>query len=189
MATTPLVADTWVMPSPPRSDAAPPASLPTRRATPWPVRAAAVLVMLTAPVATWWLVGENPGANLGMEPAEYPQYYDYVVHPPAIDPTVARYVGRGATAIALAAAVGLVVALGTRRLDRRWLLSIGPVIVAGALVGIAERVITSAAVGANIGAGMAILFGTPTVVGLLIWSLVWTVYVRRGTELASETAP
>lgn len=189
MAPVAHLADTEPMTTPPAYGYRPPAPKPRRRPTRWPVWAAALLLVLAAPLATWWLVGENPGAALGMDPAQYPDSYDYLVHPPSIDPAVARIVGRAATFVATAAALALAVALGTRRLDWRWLLSVGPLVAAGAVIGIAERVITSAVVGANIGGGMAILFGTPTVLALLAWSGLWGLSVRRGTILGSSASP
>lgn len=54
---------------------------------------------------------------------------------------------------------------------------------AGLLVGVGWRVLTAGVIGANIGAGLVIVFGGPVVAGLLLWALgrgVWLANHRPG---------
>lgn len=155
-----------------------------RRPTAWWARVAAVVVIVTIPVATWWLVGPNPGNEIGSDPELRPDDYDYLFHPPAIDADVERFVG-------IAAVVGVVVSLGAlvfaarrRQIDRRWR---GPILIVCAvavIVGVAERVMTAAVVGANIGGGFFLLFGTPTVLFLLAASIIWSIRILRTTTVS-----
>ncbi|HET8929932.1 MAG TPA: hypothetical protein VFN21_04670 [Acidimicrobiales bacterium] len=51
----------------------------------------------------------------------------------------------------------------------------------GAIAGVAERTMTAATIGANIGAGILVLFGTPIVAFLAIGSAVWSIQMFRST--------
>jgi len=142
---------------------------------------ASVLLVLASPVATWWLVGPNPGDEIGSDPTLRPDDYDYLFHPPAIDANVERAGGRAAAAIALLAVAALVVEARRGHIDRRWWPPILAMTLVGAIIGLAGRVMTAAVVGANIGGGFMLLFGTPVVLALVIGSIVWSIQTLRTT--------
>ena len=158
-----------------------PAQRGTRRRTSWSARVASVLLVLAAPVATWWLVGPNPGDGLGSDPMLRPDDYDYLFHPPAIDATMERVGGWAAVAIAALGVALLVAEARHGRIDRRWWPPIVAMTLVGAIIGLAGRVMTAAVVGANIGGGFMLLFGTPVVLALVIGSTVWSIQTLRTT--------
>lgn len=158
-----------------------PAQRGTRRRTSWSARLASVLLILAAPVATWWLVGPNPGDGLGSDPMLRPDDYDYLFHPPAIDATMERVGGWAAVAVAALGVALLVVEARHGRIDRRWWPPIVGMTLVGAIIGLAGRVMTAAVVGANIGDGFMLLFGPPVVLVLVIGSIVWSIQNLRTT--------
>ena len=163
-----------------------PAQRGTRRPTSWAARVASVLLVLAAPVATWWLVGPNPGDEIGSDPTLRPDDYDYLFHPPAIDAPVERVGGRAAVVMVLLAGALLAAEARRGRIDRRWWPPIVAMTLVGAIIGLAGRVMTAAVVGANIGGGFMLLFGTPVVLALVIGSIVWSIQILRTT---TPTAP
>lgn len=157
---------------------------PVRHPTVWWARVAVGVLIVTVPVATWWLVGPNPGNEIGSDPALRPDDYDYLFHPPAIDVDVERVVG-------IVAVVGVTMSLGAliwaarrQQIDRSWRGPILTVCAVGVIVGVAERVMTAAVVGANIGGGFCLLFGTPTVLVLLGASIGGSIRILRTTTVS-----
>lgn len=140
-----------------------------------------MLLVLAAPVATWWLVGPNPGDGLGSDPTLRPDDYDYLFHPPAIDATMERVGGWAAVAVAALGVALLVVEARHGRIDRRWWPPIVAMTLVGAIIGLSGRVMTAAVVGANIGDGFMLLFGPPVVLVLVIGSIVWSIQNLRTT--------
>jgi hypothetical protein len=139
---------------------------------PFAVAPAAIGLALATPVATWWLVGQQDAdVPAGTE-------LDYAYRPLDIDPEVERVVGIGSTLLAVVSAVVL---LGfRRRFDRRWWSVLIPVLAAGVLIGSGWRVLTAGVIGANIGAGMMLLFGVPLIAALLIWAVGRSLYLLFG---------
>lgn len=140
--------------------------------------AAAVTLIVTTPVATWGLMGRQDAA--GFEPAEL----DYLVRPFAIPEGAETAIGVAAAVLAAGAAVllGRASRPGPDRFDGRWWEVIGPLLAAGLLAGAIWRTVTAGVIGANIGAGLAILLGGPAVAGLVLWSLgrgLWLARSRR----------
>ncbi|MDX2702755.1 hypothetical protein PV350_07805 [Streptomyces sp. PA03-6a] len=140
--------------------------------------AAAVTLIVTTPVATWGLMGRQDAA--GFEPAEL----DYLVRPFAIPEGAETAIGVAAAVLAAGAAVllGRASRPGPDRFDGRWWEVIGPLLAAGLLAGAIWRTVTAGVIGANIGAGLAILLGGPVVAGLVLWSLgrgLWLARSRR----------
>ena len=112
-------------------------------------------------LVSWWLIGDL--SSSGFSPDEL----DYMVRTPDV---IERNSATAGVVGAVTAAVGLVVVsllfLGGR-LERRSLILIGAGAGCGAFLGLAARTITAGGIGANIGAGLVILFGVPAaVVGL-----------------------
>ncbi|MFF3945305.1 hypothetical protein ACFYYN_10850 [Streptomyces sp. NPDC001902] len=140
--------------------------------------AAAVTLIVTTPVATWGLMGRQDAA--GFEPAEL----DYLAQPFAIPEGAETAIGVAAAVLAAGAAVllGRASRPGPDRFDGRWWEVIGPLLAAGLLAGAIWRTVTAGVIGANIGAGLAILLGGPVVAGLVLWSLgrgLWLARARR----------
>ncbi len=137
------------------------------------VTPAAGALALATPVATWWLVGDQSTvpARAGL---------DFAVRPWDISPGTGQ--AAGIAALAAAAAAALVIGRAARRhqFDGRWWSVLVPLLAAGTIAGAAWRVVTAGVIGANIGAGLAITFGGPLVVGLLAFA------AARGSYLLSR---
>jgi hypothetical protein len=147
------------------------AANPERALRRWAIVPSALALVLAAPVATWWLVGDQSTVPVSMDPC-------YTVRPWPIGPAAARVAGIGSLAVAgLAAVLGW--ATLRRLLDIRWWAVLVPLLAAGFIAGARWRVMTAGVIGANIGAGLVILIGGPTVLGVLIWALVFSVHVSR----------
>jgi hypothetical protein len=137
---------------------------------------AGVGLVAGVPVAAWGLMGQqNVEGFLASE-------LDYAFQPWAISDGVAALIGVAGLLVAGAGAALLV--RGSRRgtLDRRWWGVLGPLVVAGVIAGVGWRILTAGVIGANIGAGLMIMFGVPLLGGLLLWALgraVWLAFERR----------
>ncbi|MER6756845.1 hypothetical protein ABT235_21975 [Micromonospora echinofusca] len=104
---------------------------------------------------------------------------DYAIRPVSLGPAGDRIVG-------VLACVGVVLALAwllrvtaRRSLDRRWWWVLAPLVAAGALLGLAWRVLTAGGIGANIGAGLMLIVGGPALAVLLIVAAVAALRMRR----------
>ncbi|MEU4465654.1 hypothetical protein AB0G20_18375 [Streptomyces sp. NPDC024017] len=133
------------------------------------IMAAGAALVGGVPVAAWGLMGQQ---NYDGLPASE---LDYAFQPWDIGDGVAAIAG--AVALVLAAAGAAVLVRSTLRgaMDRRWWGVLGPLVALGLMAGVGWRILTAGAIGANIGAGLLIIFGTPIAVGLLVWSLAWAV--------------
>ncbi|HEV8528982.1 MAG TPA: hypothetical protein VGS60_15765 [Actinomycetes bacterium] len=141
----------------------------------WAVLAAALGLLLAAPVATWWLVGD-----LSTVPVSDGR--DYAFQPWPIDPAVARAAGAGSLVVVAVAVV--VLGWSTVRLDTRWCAVLVPLAAAGFIAGAGWRVMTAGVAGANIGAGFVVLLGGPLVLVLLVWALALAAYLLSHTNHA-----
>src|SRR2546423_1194152 len=111
---------------------------------------AAGTVVLASPFVTWWLVGDI---------SEDGPHLDYVLKPPRLTSTQELVIGAGATTCALLAIAAVTVAL-RRHVLRAGELGVAiPLVAAGMFVGYGFRVVTAGVIGANIGAGLTVLFG------------------------------
>lgn len=150
-------------------------------------RLAVPALIVCAPLAAWWLVGlnhESEGGRGHVPPGGADQY-DYMVQPPPLNATVEWTVGAGALVALVIAAAVLITALRSGQFDRRWLSPIVSTCAAGCIVGAAARIVTAPVIGANIGGGISILFGTPVVAALLVWSLARSVHILRTTAVSA----
>ena len=155
-----------------------------RRPTAWPARVAALTLIVASPLATWWVIGINPAYAKSNDPSINPDDWDYLIKPPKIDPTLERLTGITAATIAVAALVVLIGNAKKGRIDWRWRGPILAMALVGVILGIAARVMTAAVIGANIGGGLMILFGTPVVLALLIVSAIWSIQIVTTTTTA-----
>ncbi|MFD0315622.1 hypothetical protein [Streptomyces flavalbus] len=136
---------------------------------------AASALVAAVPVAAWGLMGQQDAE--GFAPAEL----DYAYRPLDIADGPAALLGAAALLVGGLAAALLVRASRAGRLDVRWWQVLGPLMVTGVVVGVGYRVLTAGVIGANIGAGLTMLFGVPVVASLVAWSLV------RGVWLATHS--
>lgn len=61
----------------------------------------------------------------------------------------------------------------------------GPLVLAGVGAGAGWRILTAGVIGASIGAGFVVVFGVPT----LVFVLVWTLGTERSVDTARASAP
>ncbi|MEV0241297.1 hypothetical protein AB0I06_15380 [Streptomyces sp. NPDC050674] len=132
---------------------------------------AGVALVGGVPVAAWGLMGQQ---NYDGLPASE---LDYAFQPWDIADGVAAVAGGLALALAAAGAGVLVRASLRGALDRRWWGVLGPLVVLGLMAGVGWRILTAGGIGANIGAGLLVIFGTPVAAGLLLWSLAWAFWL------------
>ncbi|MEU5562707.1 hypothetical protein [Micromonospora musae] len=149
-----------------------------KRHSRWVPLAALVLVLAT-PVISWWLIGDltnDEARRLAAEGVEL----DYAFRPVSLGPAGNRTVGVLACIGGLGALAWLVRATSRRRVDRRWWGVLLPLVGGGILVGFGWQVMTAGGIGANIGAGLTIMFGGPILVVLLVTAAVMAWRLRGG---------
>ncbi|GGO48576.1 hypothetical protein GCM10012287_23870 [Streptomyces daqingensis] len=138
---------------------------------------AAGVLTIAAPVATWGLVGRQD------EPGVPPRQLDRAVQPPDVPAGVETALGLGALLLAALSAALLVRASRSGSFDRRWWQVLAPLVAAGVLAGAGWQVVTAGVIGANIGAGMFLVLGTPVIAGLVLWAVgrgIWLARPRGG---------
>lgn len=123
---------------------------------------AAFVLLVSLPVATWWLVGD-----LSAE-IDDP---DYMFRPPELTDGTERALGLVALVLVVGAVVALASAARRRQLGPRDV-ALAPLVAAGVSVEFAGRALTAGVGGANIGGGIILLFGPFLLIGLLICSVV-----------------
>lgn len=123
---------------------------------------------LAVPVLTWWLVGDltHPAARqLAAEGVPL----DYYIRPPGLSTGQQTAIGVTALLVTAATAAVMISSLVRRTAPvTLWLMVLLPLTAAGVIVGFTWRVWTAGSVGANIGAGLMLLFGLPMAGGMLL---------------------
>jgi hypothetical protein len=119
------------------------------------------------PFVAWWLIGDQSETNL--RPRDE---LDYVSRAPAISGRVTAIVGAIALVIVVVGVVVHFIAAKRGLLDLRWLAVLATFLIAGFLLAAIGRAVTAGVVGANIGGGMAIVFGLPVVALLIGYAVV-----------------
>ncbi|MEV4710400.1 hypothetical protein [Micromonospora sp. NPDC049374] len=137
-----------------------------------------VALLLSTPVVTAWLVGDLTGEAARRLAAEG-ESLDYAVEPVSLGATGDRVLVVVASALMLVSLALLIRATVTRKLDPRLWFALVPLIVAGVLIGLAWRIVTAGAIGANIGAGLVVLGGGPVLLILLGIAAVQMARLRR----------
>jgi hypothetical protein len=133
----------------------------------------AVLVVC-APLATWWVVGDvdEPGGQ------------DHMFEPVHVPAGLELTVGIGASTLAVGSLLVLASPRGRRLARRTDAVVAGPLVAAGVFLGFGYRVVTAAVGGANIGGGLVMLFGMVALPAALVTSLcgVWGARRARTTD-------
>jgi hypothetical protein len=161
---------------------------------------AAIAVVVGTTVVAWWAIGDQSttGPRVASHPpplfrfeegAERPAALrgewraDHLLEPWAISLGTERAI---ALAAAVAAGVGAtVLVLARPTLDRAWWAVIAMVGAVGVGIAFTHRLLTAGVDGANIGAGLVIIFGGPVAVVLLVLAVV----VARSTSRAGRVRP
>ncbi len=140
-------------------------------------------LVVAFPVATWWLVGDLSTVPASADP-------DFAFRPFDIGPAAERAAGVGSVLLA-AVTLAILVWFTVRQVfDARWWSVLVPLLAAGFIAGAGWRVMTAGVIGANIGAGFVILFGSPAVAALLAWALARSIaigLVHRPRHPAAHT--
>src|SRR5215472_1781022 len=133
----------------------------------WPAAAGLVLAF---PVASWWLVGD-----LSTVPAS--EHPDFAFRPLDVGRGVERAAGLASVLVAAVMLLMLVWFTVRHLFDARWWTVLVPLMAAGFIIGAGWRVMTAGVIGANIGAGIVVIFGGPLVAALLVWAVARSVYL------------
>lgn len=123
----------------------------------------AVLLVAAVPIALWYLIGDLSTSPLPSRES------DHLVEPMQI-PAWSEHAAGIASLVLTVACVALLFWGGSRRFatPRTWI-ALALLIPAGLIIGLAGRVLTASVIGANIGAGIMLLFPLP-LAGILILS-------------------
>jgi len=122
------------------------------------------LVVLAAPVTTYWLVGDLSSPGLS------PTNADYVTRPPDWSAAAVREAGVGALVVGIVTLALLGLAVWKRLLRWEWLTVVGMSAASLSILAVGYRIATAAVIGANMGIGFFMMFGLPVCVGLVIWA-------------------
>ena len=122
------------------------------------------LTVVAAPIATYWLVGDQSSPGLSPENA------DYATRPPHWSETAVRTAGIAGAVLVVVALALLGFAVWNRLLRREWLVVVGMLAATTSILAVGYRIATAAVIGANIGLGFFMMFGLPLCIGLFIWA-------------------
>ena len=136
----------------------------------WAALPPAAGLVLTFPVATWWLVGDQSTVSASAHP-------DFAFRPFDVSRGVEHAAGRASVLLAAAMLLLLVWFTVRHLFDARWWSVLVPLMAAGFITGAGWRVMSAGVIGANIGAGIVVLFGVPLVAALLVWAVARSIYI------------
>lgn len=132
-----------------------------------------VALVVAAPVVAWWGVGD-------LSEDVDPNHADYAMRPPPLSGSAELCLGAAASVVALVALAALAVATRRGLVARRWWGFVLPLVAIGVFAGIGYRVMTAAVIGANIGAGLVIVFSPFVVIPALALSATsWRALPRQ----------
>ncbi len=133
-------------------------------------RIAATVLVLAVPFAVAFLIGDLSTTDVA-DP-------DYVIRPPDVPDVVGQALGM-ASLVLVVASTGMLVQAWRRGPPQPGFLSVlVPLLLLGVIGGAVWRVFTAAVIGANIGAGILMLFGWPIVLALVAFTGI-SAWVRR----------
>ena len=139
-------------------------------------------LVISVPVATWWLVGDLSTVSVDAG-------RDYAFQPWPVAPVTERALGIAALTVGLSAVAVLGWATRRRVMDARWWTVLVPLLAAGGIAGFSWRVMTAGVIGANIGAGLCVIVGGPVVAALLLFSLARAAVVLLRARRMSHPVP
>jgi hypothetical protein len=142
------------------------------------LRLAFWVVVFATPVASWWLIGDQ---SEGRDP----YYLDYVARAPNIPSWIVGTAGAVAALLLLVSVAAMARAVEQRQMDRRWFGVLALLVFAGAIVAYAGRIATAGVHGANIGFGLCVIFGGPTLVVVALAAIALSVSIRRTSTPAA----
>jgi hypothetical protein len=157
----------WRLPSgapvwqPPVRPPRPPANPAHRVACAW----GAVVAFVSTVPASWWLIGDQ---SVRTRP---PGELDYTWRAPVAPHWLATALGAVASILVVAIAGSFVGPARRGAIDRTWLGVLALALGAGFLLAGIARVDSAGTIGANIGGGMAIMFGLPLDAALIVWAV------------------
>ncbi|MGH3713941.1 MAG: hypothetical protein ACRDT4_10845 [Micromonosporaceae bacterium] len=142
---------------------------------------AGIGLVISVPVVAAWLIGDVSEVPPGPDT-------DYFLRPLQLG--VAEHVlGALCAVVAVLCAVQLVRATRRREFDPLWWLTLAPLLAYGLFAGFGWRVLTAGGIGANIGAGLVILFGAPAALVVLLWTVSWSAYLLRAGRRRTGSQP
>lgn len=145
---------------------------------------AAGVLTVAAPLATWGLVGRQD--EQGVPPSQL----DYAVRAPQLPAGAETALGAAGLVLAVACAALLVRATRRKTFDHRWWQVLAPLVAAGLMAGAGWRVATAGVIGANIGAGLVVMFVVPLVSLLVLWAIGRALWLARpGSGLRDGHTP
>jgi hypothetical protein len=134
--------------------------------------------VLASPIITYALIGDQSTTK---DPNP-----DYFLHPPAISPSTVTTIALIATVLALVGLGVLVPRWNEGSLHAAWKRVVVCLAISGILVGGFYRVATAAVIGANIGAGVMVLFAAPALLALVVGAFF---SARKAREPVASTTP
>ncbi|MDQ6696261.1 MAG: hypothetical protein M3Z46_02230 [Actinomycetota bacterium] len=132
------------------------------------------------PAAVWWIIGDQTDSSIAGDSP------DHMLEPLPLSGNVELGVGVAAVAVVVACSVVLVVRAHRQAWDRLWLGPLAAAASAAVITGYGCRVVTAGVIGANIGAGMMVMFGGPLVLVLLGWALARAVVLTRQEPIPTQ---
>lgn len=138
--------------------------------------AGCVIVALAVLVATWWLVG----------PLDEPGGWGSILKPPDVPTGLEVACGVVALVVIGVACLWFIAKHRSQRLQRGWPTVAALLALASFMIGGILRVVTARTVGANIGGGFLIIFGSPFVGICLAAAILKSVRLLRGAPRPSH---
>jgi hypothetical protein len=139
-----------------------------------------LVAVVSAPAATWWLVGDLSAEGFTDDEL------DYMFRAPGWAERLAAPMGAAALFALLCAGAVLARVAATKRLQRDWLVVVSLLVLAGVIAAGIARLATAGVIGANIGGSLSIMFGAPAVAGILIWSGVMSFAILADNRKANR---
>ena len=141
-------------------------------------RISSIALITATPPATFFIVGDQS------EPGP-PRYLDYFWKPPTwmTSPAVA-VLGISATIVVATSIVLIGIERRRHRVSRSALIIDALSVAAGMLVAWSYRIMTAGVIGANIGAGLVIIFGTPLLLVLIVSAVVIAIRSRKPSKVS-----
>jgi hypothetical protein len=137
-------------------------------------RLAASVLVLSVPGVAHWLIGD-------LSEGDDPLRLDYFLRP-TLSASASRILGWVSLGAFFLAALFLWRSARSRPLTRAWKWVVALLMVVGLIVAAGYRVMTAGVGGANIGAGLFLMFGVPACVALLVGAASIAVRARRSTS-------